>query len=144
MSASLVRPENASRKCHASIFQHGSHFLRVVFVDSLMSLEDLPSLIFPPSPSLVDVASGYCEDLCHKRWRVRADTSVWIRLPPPCFSHKSDQSLKVESVCTLQQVLLTFLVKPFIKLSIVLLLCPQMLCFILMPIRSVRLTAKGR
>lgn len=143
MRASLVRPENASRKCHASIFQHGSHFLRVVFVDSLMSLEDLPSLIFPPGPSLVDVASGYCEGLCHKRWWVRADTSVCIRLPPR-FSHKSDQSLKVESVRTLQQVLLTFLVKPFIKLSIVLLLCPQTLCFILMPIRSVRLTAKGR
>lgn len=68
---------------------------------------------------------------------------VWIWLPTR-ISHKSDQGLKVESVCTLQQVWLTFLVKPFIKLCIVLPLCPQTLCYILMSIRSVRLTAKGR
>lgn len=68
---------------------------------------------------------------------------MWIWLPAS-VSHKSDQSLKVESVCTLQQVLLTFLVKPFIKLCIVLSPCPQTLCYILMSIRSVRLTAKGR
>lgn len=63
--------------------------------------------------------------------------------PPVFFSHKSDQSLKVESASTLPQVLLTFLVKPFIKLCIVRFPCPQTLCSILMSIRSVGLTAKG-
>lgn len=141
--ASLVRPQRAVCKRHASIFPHCCHFLRIgvccLITGSLNELPFIPSRF----PFIGFVASGHCEGLCLRQWWRRADANAWIWLPTS-FSHKSDQSLKVESLCTLQQVLLTLLGKPFIKLCIVLPPCPQTLCYILMSIRSVRLTAKGR
>lgn len=64
---------------------------------------------------------------------------MWIWLPP-VFPTKSHHRLKVESACTLQQVYLRYQ----FKLPIVLPSCPQTLLYVLMSIRSVGLTAKGR
>lgn len=65
-------------------------------------------------------------------WKPCRSSFLW-------FSQKGDQRLKVKSVCPF----LAFPVKPFIKLFIVLPPCSQTILYILMPIRSVRLTAGG-
>lgn len=63
---------------------------------------------------------------------------------PPAFPTKSDQRLKVESMCTSQQVYSRFQFNLLLNCPLCSRSCPQTLRCILMPIRSVRLTAKGR
>lgn len=63
-------------------------------------------------------------------------------LVSPCFSHKSDQRLKAESSCPLQQVYSRFQFNLLLNCPLCSPLCPQTVRYILMPIRSAGLTAE--
>ena len=83
---------------------------------------------------------GVCERLLY-RWR--GEKTSWIWFPPRLFP-QSDQRLKVESMCPLQQIYLNFQFSRLLNCPLCSPARPRTLRYILMPIRSVRLTATGR
>lgn len=65
-----------------------------------------------------------------------------VDLVTPGFSHRSDQRLKVEIMCTLQQVYSRFQFNLLLNCPLCSYSTHRPTAYILMPIRSVRLTAK--